>query len=256
MPVACRRRLIPGLVVAMLAVAAAGCGSTEQTAQTTAAHAAARATRLAPFREGDVAVVGSEHITKAEVEALIDEFRAVNRSEHRPFPAPGTAGYKEYQDEAVDYFVRGAVFEQQARKLGIAITGAQVERSIAQIRDRTFGGSETRMMKHFEGLGIDREQLGRFQRLQLAEDRLPAILARRAHLKVSESEARTYYEQHLRHFRGQTFAEARRAAAAAVKQDETNELVRSWTARIVRTTCGEIRYREAFHPANLACDAT
>jgi SurA-like protein len=242
---------------AALAVAASGCGSGSHTARSTKPAAGGTPPHVAALRGGDVAVVGREHITKAEVDALIDEFRAVNASEHRPFPGRGTAGYKEYQDDAVDYFVRGAVFEQQARaRLGIVISDAQVERSIAQIRDHTFGGSEARMMKHFEGLGIDRRQLVRFQRLQLAEDRLPSILATRAHLHVSGAEARAYYKQHLRHFAGQTFAQAKPAAVAAVRQGKTNVLVRGWVARIVRTACGEIRYQAGYHPANLVCEAT
>jgi hypothetical protein len=256
---------IPVLLTVAVVFATAGCGSTGRTSQpradttseTTPASTPEAARNVAPIAKDDVAVVGTEHITKAEVDALIAEFRAVNVSEHRPFPASGTAAYKEYQDEAVDYFVRGAVFEQEAHKrLGIEIGDKQVERSIAQIRNHAFGGSEARMMKHFRDLGIDRQQLARFQRLQLAEDRLPAILAARAHLVVSEAQARSYYSEHLRHFRGQTFAQARRAATAAVMQAETNDLVRSWTARIVRGTCGEIRYQRGYHPANLVCDAT
>jgi hypothetical protein len=112
------------------------------------------------------------------------------------------------------------------------------------------------MMKHFASLGIDREQLKRFQRLQLAENKLPSILAARAHLHVSPAEARTYYEQHLRHFAGRTFAQARREAVATVMQDKTNALVRAWVARVVRSACGAIRYQAGYHPANLACEAT
>jgi hypothetical protein len=211
---------------------------------------------VAALRADDVAVVGTEHISKAEVEAMIDEFRAVNASEHKPFPARGTAAYKTFQDDAVNYFVSGAVFEQEARdRLGIVIGDRQVARSLARMRDRSFGGSDTRMLAHFKSLGIDREQLARFQRLQLAENELPGVLAARAHLKVSEPEARAYYNQHLRHFEGQSFAQVRRAATAAVRQEKTNALVRAWVAGIVRTTCGEIRYQAGYHPANLACEA-
>ena len=250
-------RTLTLFATALLAVAAAGCGSGRHAAgPATGAGASAHAV-VAALRDGDVAVVGTEHITKSEVEALIAEFRAVNATEHKPFPARGTKAYKSFQDEAVDYFVRGAVFEQQARRLlGIAVSDAQVKRSIAQIRDHTFGGSDARMMKHFESLGIDRKQLERFQRLQLAEDRLPGLLAARAHLKVTASEARTYYEQHLRHFAGQSFAQARLAATATVRQDKTDALVRAWVARIVKISCGEIRYQDAYHPDGLTCEAT
>lgn len=251
------RPLIMLLAVTSFAVAAAGCGSGRHAAGPKTQAGESAQPPVAPLRDGDVAVVGTEHITKSEVEALIAEFRAVNASEHKPFPARGTKAYKTFQDDAVDYFVRGAVFEQQARRLlGIAISDAQVQRSIAQIRDHTFGGSDARMMKHFESLGIDRKQLERFQRLQLAEDRLPGLLAARAHLTVSASEARSYYEQHLRHFAGQSFAQARLAAAATVRQDKTNALVRAWVARIVKISCGEIRYQDAYHPDGLTCEAT
>jgi SurA-like protein len=250
------RALTLSLVATALAVAVSACGSGKPAARD-AANAAGAAQQAAALRADDVAVVGSEHITKAEVDALIDEFRTVNASEHKPFPARGTPAYKAYQDDAVNYFVRGAVFEQQAReRLGIVISDRQVARSISRIRNQTFGGSDARMMAHFKSLGIDREQLARFQRLQLAENELPGILASRGHVKVSTSEARTYYEQHLRHFEGMSFEQARRLAAAAVRQDKTNALVRAWVARIVRTSCGEIRYQAGYHPANLVCEAT
>ncbi len=204
-----------------------------------------------------MALVGREEVTKAEVQEMIDEFRAVNRAEHRPFPAPGTSAYKAFQDDAVNYFVQAAVFEQQARRqLGIVVTQKEVEQSIARIRDHAFGGSEARMIRHFRSLGIDRKQLERFQRLQLAEEKLPGVLAARAHLAVSTTEAWHYYEQHRGRYGGLSFREAKRSIIDTLLARKTDALVRSWVAEIVHTTCGEIHYQVGYHPDNLACEST
>jgi hypothetical protein len=242
-----------------LVIVATACGSHHATPAavlpqkpTTSAGAA-----TGPVPGGDVAIVGDEPITKTEVDALIAEFRAVNKSEHKPFPKQGTPAFKVFQDDAVDYFVRGAALEQQARKeLGIEITDSAVKASIAKIRDDAFAGSRAKMLKHFASLGINQKQLENFQRLQLAEDELPGILARRAHLKVSTAAARAYYVQHKAHYAGKTFPQAKFAIDAVLLQQQTNALVQAWVARMAHAACGKVRYQSAYHPDDLVCDST
>lgn len=210
-----------------------------------------------PVPASDVALVGGEQVTKAEVDALINEFRIVNTSEHRPFPKAGTAAYKTFQDEAVDYFVQAVDLEQQARtQLGISITNQMVDAEIAKIREHTFGGSNTRMLKHFESLGISPGQLQSFERLSLAEAELPGVLAAHAHVKVTRVQAHTYYVDNRVRFGLATFSQEEPRILKTLMTQQTDALVKAWIAKLVYSTCGEIRYQEGYRPAGLTCEST
>ncbi len=143
----CRFFRFHGLVVALvplvLFVAACGSSPSSKSGSTTTAPAAgpgaggSTSGSTGPVPGGDAAVAGGVEVTKAQVAALIAEFRAADKSENRPFPKPGSVEFKQVQDEAVNYFVQAAVFEQQAKQqLGIEITDKQVADSIASIRKR------------------------------------------------------------------------------------------------------------------------
>jgi hypothetical protein len=205
----------------------------------------------------DVALVGGAQVTKTEVEALMNEFRIVNESEHRAFPKPGTAAYKTFQDDAVNYFVEGVDLEQQARtQLGITITDRMVDAEIAKIREHSFGGSNAKMLKHFEGLGIDPAQLQSFERLSLAEAELPGILAAHAHLKVTRAQAHSYYIDNRIRYPRSSFSQAEPAIIKILTTQQTDVLVKSWIAKLVDSTCGEIRYQVGYRPSDLTCGST
>jgi hypothetical protein len=259
-----RRAAWFGIGVLSLVLVTAGCGSSPaktaapSTAQTTATSGGATTTAdTGPVPKDDAAIVFDKPITKGEVDALVAEFRAVNLSEHKPFPRKGTAAYKTFQDDAVNYFVSGSALEQKAQQeLGIVITESAVKRSLAQIRDHAFGGSQAKMTAHYKSLGVDEAQLEIFQRLQLAEDELPGILAARAHVKVTAAEAHAYYVSHEGHYSGSSFGQVEQSIVAAVRKQKTDTLVKAWIGRMSRSSCGQIRYQAGYHPSNLVCDAT
>ena len=207
----------------------------------------------------DAALAAGVEVTKAQVDALIAEFRAADRSEQKPFPTPGSVGYKQVQDEAVNYFVQAAVFEHAAKQeLGISITDKQVQASIATIRDQSFSGSQTKMMKHYASLGVTLKQLAIFQRLQLAENELPPLLAAHHHVRqsISAKEAFNYYQLHRVSFQNEPYSQVKPEVVQDLVQHATQILVKQWIKQVVHGSCGEIRYQDGYEPDNVVCAST
>jgi hypothetical protein len=257
------------IAIAPLVLVAAACGSSPSlkngSTTTTAATGASKGTggssavSSGPVPTGDAAVAGGVEVTKAQVNALISEFRAADKGEHMRFPSPGTPGYKHFQDDAVNYFVQAAVFEQRAKQeLGITITDADVAKSIASIRDNSFGGSQAKMLKHYASVGVDLKQLEIFQRLQLAENELPPLLAAHAGVRksISDKEAYNYYQLHRVSFQNEPYKQVKPKVIQDLVQHATHILVRQWVAKIVHTSCSEIRYQDGYRPDNLVCSST
>ena len=261
-----RRSLVAALVPLVLFVAACGSSPSSKSGSTTTTTAAAGSSAGGSSSgtggavpAGDAAVASGVEVTKAQVEALIAEFRAADKSEKRPFPAPGSVEFKQVQDEAVNYFVQAAVFEQRAKQeLGIEITDKQVADSIATIRKESFGGSQAKMLAHYASLGVTLKQLAIFQRLQLAENELPPLLAAHAHVrqKISNKEAFNYYQLHRVSFQNEPYSKVKPQVVQDLVTHATSILVKQWVSKIVHTSCGEIQYQNGYEPDNLVCSST
>ena len=252
--------------IAPLVLFVAACGSSPSakngsttTAATASPGGGASSRSSRPVPAGDAAVAGGVEVTKAQVAALVAEFRAADKSENRPFPLPGSPEYKHFQDEAVNYFVQAAVFEQRAKQqLGITITDAQVAKSIASIREKTFGGSQAKLLSHYASLGVALKQLAIFQRLQLAENELPPVLAAHADVRqtISKKEAYNYYQLHRVSFQNEPYSQVKPKVMQDLVQHATRILVRQWVGKIVHTSCAEIRYQNGYQPDNVVCTST
>ena len=83
-------------------------------------------------RSDDVAVVGSESISKAQFNAVLDQARRSFKAQKRSFPKAGSAQYKALQDQALSFLVQRAEFEQKAKDLGVTVTDKQVDARLAQ----------------------------------------------------------------------------------------------------------------------------
>ena len=74
-----------------------------------------------------VAVVGSADITKDQFDLLMKQAARSFQAQSRPFPKVGTAEYVQLRDQAVQYLIQRAEYEQKAKGLGIVVTDKQVE---------------------------------------------------------------------------------------------------------------------------------
>src|SRR6266576_925802 len=75
----------------------------------------------------DVAVVGPDHVTKTQFDGLMGRAKASYKSQGRPFPKAGTADYQGVKNQAMQYLVQRAEYEQKAKSLGIKIDPKKID---------------------------------------------------------------------------------------------------------------------------------
>jgi parvulin-like peptidyl-prolyl isomerase len=163
---------------ASLALLAAGCGGTS----------------TASLSSSDVAVVGSEHITKDQLSSLLDRAKKSYDAQKRAFPKPGSTEYEQLKGQAVTFLIQRAEIDEQASQNGIDISNGKVDQEIARYKKQFYGGSDARYEKAVKQQGLTDEQ---------AREEIKASLVSRAlfkkltvDVKVSDADIRAYYNSH------------------------------------------------------------
>jgi foldase protein PrsA len=165
----------------VLAVVLAGCGSS-----------GSKKPVAAP--SGSVAQVGKRTITVDDLNGMLSSARAYYKTQKKSFPKQGTAAYKKVRNEAIEFLVQGAVFQQEADRLGVGITDKKLDSTITTMRNQSFGGSEKKLESAISKQGLTYAQFRNQERTQLAESALQTKITSGA--KVSDGEARAYWAKH------------------------------------------------------------
>src|SRR5581483_3802033 len=119
-----------------------------------------------------VAVVGGDTITKSEFNFLLEGARSQAKAAKATFPRPGTTEYKSLQDKALAYLVQEKELEQAGKDLGVVVTDADVNKQIADIKKRVFGGNEQAFQTQMKQQGFTLPLLRVFQKGNLLSDRV------------------------------------------------------------------------------------
>ena len=69
-----------------------------------------------------IAQVGDQAITQAQFNALLAQAQKSYATQKRPFPKAGTPEYATLKNQAVQYLVQRAEFQQEAAKLGFTVS--------------------------------------------------------------------------------------------------------------------------------------
>ncbi|MFN2627677.1 MAG: peptidylprolyl isomerase [Gaiellaceae bacterium] len=171
------RRLLP---IFLLAALAAGCGG------------GSSAPKSVP---GDgVAVVGDQTISKQEFNALLGQAKTSFVKQKRPFPKAGSQQFKALQDQAIQYLVQRAEFEQKAKDLGVSVTNQQVDARLKQVKKQYFGGSEAKYRTQLKAQGLTEQQVRADIKAQLISEGIFKKVT--ADAKVSNQDAQAYYNSH------------------------------------------------------------
>jgi len=88
----------------------------------------------------DVAGVGADHITKEQFDDLLKRAQATYKSQGRPFPRAGTTDYQGVKNQAMQYLVQRAEYEQKADSLGVKVDEKKIDARLKQIKQQYFGG--------------------------------------------------------------------------------------------------------------------
>jgi parvulin-like peptidyl-prolyl isomerase len=166
------------LAVAAAAFALAGCGGGGSSSNQSVPDDA-------------VAEVGSQPVSKAQFAVLLQQARQSYKARKQTFPKAGTPQYKQLQDQALDYLVQRAEFEQKAKDLGITITDAKVDARLKQIKQQYFGGSEKKYKDQLKSQGLTDQQVRDDVRSQLLSQEIFNKVT--ANVKVDDKAVETYY---------------------------------------------------------------
>ena len=171
------RRLLL-FALASLALLAAGCGGTT----------------TASLSSSDVAVVGSDHVTKDQFESLMARAKKSYDAQKRAFPKAGSTEYEQLKGQAITFLVQRAEIQEQASQQGIDISNARVDQEIAKYKKQFYGGSDARYEKAVKQQGLTDEQAREEIRAQLVSQALFKKIT--SSVKVSDADIKAYYNSH------------------------------------------------------------
>jgi parvulin-like peptidyl-prolyl isomerase len=175
------KRAIAFLPILLAAVLVAGCGGGGGSAK---------------LASDDVAVVGSDHISKADFDTLMKQAKAsfAKQTPPRPFPKQGTAEYETVKSQAVTLLVQQAERQEKASSEGINISDKQIEARLTQIKKQYFQGSQKKYLAQLKKQGVSDAQVHQDIRSQLISEAVFNKVSK--NVKVSDKDVHDYYSAH------------------------------------------------------------
>ena len=164
----------PALVVVLLLAACGGGGT-------------------ASLGSKDIMVVGSQQVTKAQLDALIAQSKKSYEAAKRPFPKPGTSQYNALQSQAVTYLLQHAEYTEKAKEMGIHVSDKQVDDRINQVKKTYYGGSEKRYEAALKQQARTPDTERAAVKEQLTLEQLYSKIISKVH--VSDAAIASYYKQ-------------------------------------------------------------
>jgi hypothetical protein len=144
---------------------------------------------------GDVAVVGSDHISTADFNAVMASTAASYKQQGQAFPKQGTSAYESIKSQAVTLLVQRAERALEAKKEGIVVTDADVTKRLNQIKKQFFKGSEKEYKAQLKKAKLTEDSFRADIRQQILEERLYNKITK--DVKVPESQIKAYYQSHI-----------------------------------------------------------
>jgi foldase protein PrsA len=151
-------------------------------------------TSTANLSADDVAVVGSDRITKDDFQNLMARAQKSYSSQKRAFPKAGTTEYEQLKGQAITFLVQQAEVEEQASSLGVDVTDKQVDKEIARYKKQFYGGSDARYEKAVKQQGLTDAQARDAIRQQLISQAVTKKVT--AGVKVTDDDIKAYYDSH------------------------------------------------------------
>ena len=205
-------RLVP--ILALVAAFAAACGGGSGAPKSVPSDA--------------VAVVGGDTITKADFNQTLDQAKRSYQAQHKPFPKPGSATYGAVRSQIIQYLVERSEYTQKAKDLGVKVNDKDVTARLDQIKQQYFGSGTTAGQKPKTKAQIDKlyQQQLKAQgltdkdvkdgiRAQLIREKISAKVTN--DVKVSDSDAKKYYDDHKTQYQQPAQPESRDVRHILVK---------------------------------------
>lgn len=148
----------------------------------------------AKLNAGDVAVVGNQHVTKAQFDAEMAQAKTTYAQSKEKFPKAGTSAYETLKSNAVTLLVQTAEHDQKAKQLGISVTSAEVANQLASIKEQYFGGSEAKYQAQLKKQHLTDAAVRADISEQILEQKLYTKITKG--ITVSKADIAAYYSSH------------------------------------------------------------
>jgi SurA-like protein len=119
-----------------------------------------------------IALVGGQPVSGFAFDSELARARRFYHGRARAFPAPGTVAYQRLKDSVVRLVVERKQLEIVARKHGVSITPAQIDRRLRVMKQTTFGGSQARYRERLRLAGMTDADVRDAIRVQLLTNAL------------------------------------------------------------------------------------
>ncbi|HZS31562.1 MAG TPA: peptidylprolyl isomerase [Gaiellaceae bacterium] len=140
-----------------------------------------------------IAVVDSTSITKTQFDDLMAQAQAQAKAQKQPVPKVGSADYTTLRDHVVGYLVQVTELEQQAAKLGVKVTNAEVTAYLKNIAKLNYGGSEAKLDASIKKSGLTVPQAQFQVMVNLLASKVKTKVTSAA--KVTTAQEQQYYNQ-------------------------------------------------------------
>ena len=153
-----------------------------------------------------VAVVGGDTISKAQFAVVLAQAQRSYKAQHKAFPKPGSATYGTIRAQIMQFLVERDEYSQKAKDLGITVSDKDVQNRLNQIKQQYFGatnpGQKPKSPAEIEKLyeqqlkaqGLTNKDVTDGIRAQLIREKISEKVTN--NVKVSDSDAKKYYDQH------------------------------------------------------------
>jgi parvulin-like peptidyl-prolyl isomerase len=142
----------------------------------------------------DVAVVGTEHISRSELDSRMQQAKCSYQLQKRTFPSAGSPEYGAIQQQILQSLVQRAELDQKAPGLGVSVSDKQVEDQLTKLKKQYFGGSDKRYRTELKRQCVTDADVHTDVRANLVSDAIYRKVTGK--ITVSDSDAKAYYDLH------------------------------------------------------------
>jgi foldase protein PrsA len=173
------RKLLPLLLLALVAVLAVACGSSEDAKSVPA---------------GAVALVGDEPIEKADLDRLLAQTKTNYEAQKQEFPKVGTADYENLKSTLLKGLVQQSQWEQAGAKMGVTVSDKEIDTRLDALKQQYFQGDEEKFKAELDKQGLTVEQVRDQLRARMLSDKIyKAVIDK---VNVTDAEIKAYYDSH------------------------------------------------------------
>src|SRR5262249_8871326 len=118
----------------------------------------------------DVIVVGGQHVSKDDLNTMMERAKKSYQANKQKFPKPGTQEYIALQGQALTYLLQRAELAQRAKQLGVKVSDKEVQDRVDLVKKQSYGNDEKKFEAALKQQGLTVDQYKTFEQFQLLSE--------------------------------------------------------------------------------------